>query len=526
MAFDSLSETYRFLIDDFPREWLPLTYLYDPDLPLFPIQYFHVLDPDLKGARPGQRDRVFGFIHHINLVDAGLEVTLLISKDLSIGTNHKFKSRVEQEVRERLGLGNPIYLRDIEYGLKDRLTNGNDLIRELWYKVIDDSFGKCLPFGNVWDPVFGLSRWVASWNSAGGRKGELIQLHAFVSVFGERIQLGGEFHADFYLLPTFEEFRDASNPMGYFPKMAGLLRAAENFVHSYCDTVNTVEGDFSKFELKRVGRGNQIRSDVILGLIEDSPPDDQEALFDNFSIYDRGPQRSIISLMMMHDIRVRNWDPANLTADSGELYDDLKGSYQTPKVIHLYAQQCFGNPTVLPIDNWVTTFVGAPLAFVPSKKKHFYTELFACSDVWGKIERLIWIAAQARKVHASVCSDILWCIRFGSRKVGATPGKLRAANPLACKICVPHIRDVCPSFSLIKHRSISFNNPIASTFNITTSLGNNIDKGQRIEACESALLNLKDEYSTRDQPESFGVFPSTSHNPHGEIDVETFLKLY
>ena len=54
MPFETLSETYEFIIPDFPDQWLPLTYLYDPDLPLFPVQYFHILDPDLPSdQRPG-----------------------------------------------------------------------------------------------------------------------------------------------------------------------------------------------------------------------------------------------------------------------------------------------------------------------------------------------------------------------------------------------------------------------------------------------------------------------------------------
>ena len=60
MAFESLSHHYQFNIQNFPSEWLPLTYLYDPDLPLFPIQYFHILDPNLrKGDRPGAGETGF-----------------------------------------------------------------------------------------------------------------------------------------------------------------------------------------------------------------------------------------------------------------------------------------------------------------------------------------------------------------------------------------------------------------------------------------------------------------------------------
>ena len=75
MPFEALSEKHEFLIPDFPEEWLPLVYLYDPDLPLFPIYYFHVLDPELApGHRPSERDRAFGYVHHVNLEPSGLRV--------------------------------------------------------------------------------------------------------------------------------------------------------------------------------------------------------------------------------------------------------------------------------------------------------------------------------------------------------------------------------------------------------------------------------------------------------------------
>jgi hypothetical protein len=44
MAFESLAYRYTFEIVSFPERWLPLIHLYDPDLPLFPIYYYHVLN--------------------------------------------------------------------------------------------------------------------------------------------------------------------------------------------------------------------------------------------------------------------------------------------------------------------------------------------------------------------------------------------------------------------------------------------------------------------------------------------------
>ena len=102
MAFESLSERHEFAISDFPPEWMPLIYLYDPDLPLYPLLYFHALDPDLPtNVRPGERDRVFGFIHHINLEATTLRVSVALNKDLSTPANSKFIPVVDQECRKQ-----------------------------------------------------------------------------------------------------------------------------------------------------------------------------------------------------------------------------------------------------------------------------------------------------------------------------------------------------------------------------------------------------------------------------------------
>ena len=345
MAFESLSETYEIAIENFPSEWLPLTYLYDPDLPLFPIQYFHILDPKLaKGHRPGERDRLFGFIHHINLHESDLSVTVIINKDVNLAGNAQYIEPLKQG-ESRLGLGDPVTLSDIRSPFSASLANSNKIVEELWYKVIDGSFGKSLPFGKMWDPVYGLVRFIASWNSAGGRKGELIQTHSFLSGFGVKIQTGNNIHVDFYLLPTFEELSDKNNPLNIFPRFADLANASEDFAIKYCETKSSrFRHQFSSFSLSKTNAGSKLKTSVILKIIEDANQKSKRALFDNYSAFDRGPQRSIISLMMFNDLRNQLWNPATFTpAVCGEMYAQLKGTYQTPKVIQLYAQQCFGS---------------------------------------------------------------------------------------------------------------------------------------------------------------------------------------
>lgn len=522
MSFESLSESYEFTITDFPSEWLPLTYLYDPDLPLFPLQYFHLLDPDLQfPSRPRHTDRVFGFIHHLNLSDQGLTIALVTNKNLEAVKNNKYRILVEDEVRSRLGLGDPIRLADINGMLKGELSDSNSVLAELWYQVIDGSFGKSLPFGRMWDGVFGLARFIASWNSGGGRKGELIQTHYFVAAFGEKIATGQEVHADFYLLPTFEELCDQKNPLSIFPKYAALVSAADAFVGKFCE-IRELEGGahFSAFQMAKTGAGAKLKTESVIKIINSNFSGIQrEALFENYNAFNRGPQRSVISLQMHHDLRRHLWEPKSLTPRiCGSMYPDMKGSYQTPKVIQLYAQQCFGIECVLPIDNWVSTFVSWPLAF-DSSGRGYYRRLFECCDAWGKVERLIWMASQARKVHSSVAAEILWCVRYGG------PDKqMRGANPLSCKICESHIRATCPAYDKIENSPVSFNSTRPDNgFLLITSEHNNSSPSQRFVRCEGD--GIEDEYSPKDRPHKFLSYPSPPH-AGGVLSVQEFIKKY
>lgn len=71
MPFESLSHRHTVSIGDFPSQWLPFIHLYDADLIMFPLQYFHILSPDLKaGQSPGTDDRVFGYIERTRFVDS------------------------------------------------------------------------------------------------------------------------------------------------------------------------------------------------------------------------------------------------------------------------------------------------------------------------------------------------------------------------------------------------------------------------------------------------------------------------
>lgn len=520
MAFESLSHWHQVTLAEFPAEWLPLSFLYDPDLPLFPLLYFHALDPNLAaGQRPGAKDRVYGFVHHINLENSGAVVTVAINKDLTLAKNTHYLAVVEGLVRERLGLGSPITLPDLQGALGGSLSSSNPLLVELWHQIVVPAFGNKLPFGQVWDRFFGLIRFIASWNSNAGRKGELIQTHYFCAGFGERIATGDQINADFYLLPTFEEFQDQSNPLHLFPKVASLVAGANAFVTAYCSAKNVGNHSYSAFSRQLAGFAGNLATPVILQLISATGGPHQAALLACYNAFNRGPQRTVIALLMIDDLRHGRWLPQHLSpADCAEMYTALVGTYQSPKVVQLYAQQCFGNQAALPIDTWVETFLRWPLGFDYRATATRLAELFSCSAVWGRVERLIWVAVQARKVHSSVCAEILWCIRYGG------PGKMmRGANPLACRICLPQIRNVCPAYAAVADRDVAFNaTAFGNSFAISTSHQSSTHPNQTFVACTGP--GIRDEYSPRDRSAAFRPYPQPG--APSPLTVRDFIKHY
>lgn len=526
MSFESLVERYQFRLPGFPERWLPLTYLYDPDLPLFPIYYFHVLDPTIgSNQRPGALDRAFGFVERVVVDGTEVLVTVACNKDLGLSQNKALAGRVEDEVAERLGIKNPVTLQDIELCLSGRLGAANPVTKELWYKIVDSAFGKKLPFGRIFDHVFGLPRFIASWNSDGGRKGELIQTHDFVRQFGIRIPTGRGIHADFYLLPTYEEFRDLKNPLALFPRLAGLLDGVHAFQSNYCTSAPVGTITLSRFNLASTGATGTLNQTKFLASLNSLTTQQRADLIGLFGAFNRGPQRSVLAIMMIHDLRKGGWDPGALSrVDAAKLYTDMGASYQSPKVMHLYAQLCFGNEAVLPIDNWIQTLLRWPLAFGKLRNEADYQDLFSSCTIWGKLERLLWTAAQARKVHSSVCESILWCIRYGD-----TDRHMRGAGPLSCNICEPTFRESCAAYKAVEDLEVSFNGCLGNAdFEVRTSSGNNSTGGQAFSACDGIGSNTRDqrdEYSVNDRPSGFSSFPAPGHS--GEVlTVKEFIDKY
>lgn len=526
MPFESLSFRHSFQITDFPERWLPLIHLYDADLPLFPIYYFHATSRQLlQGQRPNLTDRIYGYVEKINsLGNRVVEIHFITNKDLNLAANNHYKQLAESEIKERIGITSPVTIADVSNAFQSPLNYANPVLIELWNRVVSDTYDNKLPYGRLWDEVLGLTRFVASWNSPGGRKGELIQTHYFSSKYGEPIQNGaGIPHIDFYLLPTINELQDLTNPLNLFPKYSALIDVANRFQQNNCSLIAVGNINLSKFANLQGGKFDTAK---ILHLLNQTyiPHNLRSYAIECFNTFDKGPQRTVIFLLMLSDIRNGRLNPATLANSTlGSMYAGLENTYQSPKVIHIYAQQCFGHVDSIPIDIWMETFFQYPLNLYKNfPKKTRDRDLLAVSSNLGKVERLLWVSAQARKVHSSACNDAIWCTKYSSNR------KPRGANPLACKICLPSIRNVCPAFADIKQRQIVFNAAASATqFAIETSAGNNNTPNQKFISCvgQSIYNDIVDDFSPSDSPNGYAPYPSANHQG-GALTVDQFINTY
>ena len=518
MPFESLSARFEFQLSDFPSEWLPLTYLYDPDLPLFPVLYFHApYQPRPHAPVSGPRS-VIGYSGSFSTSTS--RRTALQWAWLKQGSDPPENARYEavvETVRNRLGLNQRIAISDLQGCLGGTLAPANQVIEELWHQIIAPAFGNALPFGRCWDGVFGLIRFIASWNSDGGRKGELIQTHYFAAAFGERIATGNLIHVDFILLlPTFEELRAAE----FAQSLSEICRACQgcrSFGSKYCDDIEFDGLKFSAFRMARTGVGSKLNTNSVLQIIDAERDPTRRALFENYNAFNRGPARSIISLMMLRDLRRKGWDPVALRPQHARRCTLNSIGLSDAEGHSVIRAAMLRGEMALPMNIWVKTFLIRPIGFELTNRPT-YAALFASSDVLGKLERLIWVASQGRKVHSSTCAEILWCVRYGG------PDKqLRGANPLSCKICLPQIRSSCPAYAAIADKQVVFNTAAPSGgFAIETSAADNATANQRFVRVSSD--RIYDEYSSRDRPTAFLPYPQ-SHGS-GPLTVANFLTGY
>lgn len=551
MPFEALSYAAQLEFENVPPEWSPLVFAFDPDLPLFPLMYFHVLASDLNG-RPAHRDRAFGYIRsvQIDVNSRVLTAQVICNKDLTAESNSvRFLPGVTEEVAHRLGLLDRVTISDVTtlFPQNSPYSEKIAVLEEIWRHVVDRGYGGELPFGREWDRVLGLARFYASWYPpSGGRKAEFIQTHYFSTHFGEPIQCSAGVPAvDFYLLPTWQELTDLSNPLALFPRYRDIVEAAIEM----CELPQ-----FSAFDLAnwsytgfRLPAGRQrLDRELYMGtIVANVGTQNRTSLVECFNAFSKGAARSVMFLMFLNDLRQINStnatpggaarpriNPAQLTAaDAADMFVNL-GHHQSKKVIAIYAQQCHSNHHCLPVDTWIAAFLNYPLAVAEYNRKSgeprgtnanwtAISSFIASANQLGKVERLLWETAQARKIHSTICNDALWCIKESGDY------RARGANPLACKACDSVIRTVCSAYLAIQDALVVFNGSADAAFNISTSAANNSVLGQRFTRCTDATGILLDEDTPTDSAGSFPVlYPGQGHVNGAPMTVGDFISRY
>jgi hypothetical protein len=278
-------------------------------------------------------------------------------------------------------------------------------------------------------------------------------------------------------------------------------------------------------------------------LVGGIPPQNRAALINCFNAFDKGPPRSVIFLMLLNDLRQIHiqqsyplgsakprLNPAAISSSDAADIATTMSAWQSKKAVSIYPQQCHGNPHCFPMDTWIAALLSYPLnvAKYNSKSGNSRTDKktrnairnFVSSAIkLGKVERLLWVAAQARKIHSSICDNALWCIK-------ASTLKARGTNPFTCKACFMPIREACPAYLSISQDTVSFNgSDPEATFRITTSAGNNIAHGQTFLKC-ATVQGIIDKDTPTDSPESFSAYPSSGHANGAAITVKQFIDLY
>ncbi len=547
MPFEALSNITEFEYQNVPPAWVPVVFTFDPDLPLFPLLYFHVLPEDLAG-RPSVQDRAYGYVRsvRINIDSRVLTAEVVCNKKLDDSSQgRRFRDVVKQEVGHRLGVNDPVTLNDVNnlFAASSKLSGCIPVLREMWHRVVDIGYGKSLPFGRFWDRVLGLARFYASYRPPGGRKSELIQTHYFCTHFGESVSSSENVPTvEFRLLPTWAELTDPENPLTLFPQFQKLVFASIEVCQlSPFEAFEISNWSHTGMKKRKGYLDTPFYMRTLAGGVSQRY---RSSLVECFNAFDKGPDRTIMFLMFLNDVRQINaskptpdgsskprLNPAKLSAaDAAEVALTLSHR-QSKKVVSIYAQQAHGNPHCLPIDTWVAAFLAYPLnvaRYDPNAGSYrgdkanirAITEFVSSANLLGKVERLLWVTAQARKIHSAVCNDALWCIKESAGF------RARGANPLACKACLQGIRDACPAYSAIANINVFFNASKGLGFRLRTSEGNNTTPGQRFTTCTGSG-GVVDEDTVNDFADAFKVsYPHRSKKGGTPMKVKDFVGTY
>ncbi len=439
-------------------QWIPKFELFTNDLPNFPLVYVHYYK---------NKKRIFGFPISASFIkfEKGTcvpEIKFLSNIDLE--HDEDAQKIVESELSERFGLSNRVNIDDMMVACKGDVAY-QEFFKKIWETVIKPDHGNSIPFGKYYEKFYSIFRFNAAWNTAGrgGRQQELRIVYWFLREYGTRtkVEIEGYGFYQFFLLPTFDEVK--SKKISDFYKFEKLF----NLIKKIWDLEFTVEGELDGKKIKSLRKTWPKQRDGFVKYLKKEyeekgilSPDEAYDLGLLVDMFNRNPPRAIgfiWSVMSIDELDYDSWSKEFLDQFYLKYYVSNKktiGIY--PKVVSCFLQQGFGNLFAIPMDEWVLSFARHPLGLdgvklrggLTKKDQELFTHktFFEKFDNRAKIERLIWLVSQSKKVNMDPVFDMIWCIRFGRTLKKKSP--LRKQNPISCYQC--NIRKQCKGYSTIE----------------------------------------------------------------------------
>ncbi|HAN09346.1 MAG TPA: hypothetical protein DCP90_01900 [Clostridiales bacterium] len=422
-----LKNEMKITIANVPLQWIPKIEVYYTDLPQFPIMYIHVVKNGMR------------------IIGCPVSVSFDIKEDCcdaqftvltNVETGDEFACNIlKSELSERIGYSHKISKEDILSYCKGN-REYEAFFEDLW-TYIKLSYGDYIPFGQFYEEVYSMIRFVSAWQPKTGRQSEMRMLYNFMSAFGERVEFNQKWeHLEYYLLPTYQDI--ATNTLDEFPIYKRLFNAMKKVFN--LDFTKNVEISGHSFK-SQISAWPQNKEDFMQGVTNkylatnDIDAEDKRSLDTLVDAFNRHGWRAAFYTSAAINIITndyKTWEKDFFK----EVYSNgnkLKG--YSEKVIACFLQQGFEKDEIIPIDTWIETFHQYALGIVD--RNDFYNSF----DKLGKIERVIWLASQANKTNMKAFFDVLWCQRYGT--IGNSD--LRGINPIAC--CECKLKGTCVGLS-------------------------------------------------------------------------------
>jgi len=429
-------------LENIPVQWISMINLYNSALPQFPMKYVHLL-------RDGKR--IFGFpVCYTLSRESGNTATLEFKFLSNIALDSSQRDLVRTELKHRFGAQSPVVREDIEECCGEERKRR--FLLKIWDSFITPTYGGSLPFGSFYEGMYSMVRCAAAFIPMSGGKSELQMVYDFTRHYGEKVDIAEPWNfLEFFLLPVYDELlqRDLDD----FPKYKNLQSAIDKFADRYFTrrfasgrrNFRTIGPSITNMDGYDLQSANGMR-DLNTFLFEEEIITIEEKRELDFLIdaFNRLATRALgfmgLTVNAVPENDLRQWNGADfkrfyINAES----ERTVGIY--PKIWSMVLQQGFGNPEAIPIDNWIESFYSIPLQ-IDSKE-----EFLRSFNRMGKIERMLWVTAQARKTNMFTIFDWLWCLKYGTGKTtkdvtgSEKIQRLRNANPLSCLKCP--LKDVC-----------------------------------------------------------------------------------